>query len=102
MNNLINEKDILTKYIASIEESIYYLKLSNLKEKQHFLDILEQIVSISKLNLKQIENKIYETCVHHFVEDYIDVSLNLPLQRIHYCTICEINYKDYQEQTQNH
>lgn len=95
MNSIIQQKEMLLKYICFLEQSISYLPFVTHNQKDDFINTSQYMLDFSKQKLQELETQIYQSCFHHFVEDYIDINVDQPLQRIHYCSICDLNYNDY-------
>ena len=93
-------KNNLENIIDSYKE-INYISISNTKFNTKFnsnvnFDINEDLANYKKklenvcLRIKIINNLLYITCKHNFIEDSIDLTPDKSLQ-ITYCSICECN-----------
>jgi hypothetical protein len=77
----LNHKLLLLKNLKKIDESISKIDYLNLCNANNIEDISKSI--------KIIENCIYETCSHIFVEDLIDINPD-ESKMIKYCEVCHM------------
>lgn len=96
----VNIKNNLENIIYSYNEIIYYSSSNSdtsVNTNVNFqinddLNNYKKKLNDINLKIKIINNLLYITCNHNFVEDLIDITLDNS-KTITYCTICECNKK---------
>jgi|Laugresbdmm110sn_2_1035109.scaffolds.fasta_scaffold01053_6 hypothetical protein len=106
MNKIVHSYIYFLNDIESHYEELIEINLQLSDNNQPIVDMLHEFNSIMNnegeirnklITFKQfqnkIENEIYKTCPHEFVEDWIDVDPDVSM-KIVYCKHCECNYKN--------
>lgn len=96
----------MLKNIISDNEALEYVHSKNNDKYDRILNTYYSLININKINKELEDINIFITnikktlsceCRHNFVYDDIDITPSYS-KVIHYCTICEIEYDDYQKQ----